>query len=269
MRLPFYRHCKELATKQSIIVLKKTLDCFAALAMTLILSACVATTATLPTSERLELVRLEKQQTLAKELETANLKLGSPAFIRVFKEEKTLEAWVEDNKTGRYALFKSYPICNFSGTIGPKLREGDLQAPEGFYLVTANQMNPWSAHHLSFNLGYPNKYDAAQGRTGSNLMIHGGCKSEGCYAMTDEAMEDIYLLTEGSIANGYPVPVHIFPFRMTSDNMVLNQKYIWADYWKNLKEGYDAFEITQIPPKAGHLGNKYVFQKPEYMTALF
>lgn len=235
----------------------------------LILSACVTTTATLPTSERLELVRIEKQQALANELEIANLKLGAPAFIRVFKYEKTLEAWVENEKTGKYELFKTYPICNFSGTLGPKLAEGDRQAPEGFYEIHANQMNPWSAHHLSFNLGYPNEYDTAHGRTGSNLMIHGGCKSDGCYAMEDTAMEEIYLLTENSIATGHAVPVHIFPFRMTPENMARGEKYVWADFWKNLKEGHDEFETAHIPPRAGQNHFKYVFQKPVFATTLF
>lgn len=230
----------------------------------LLLTACQSPQ--LPTSERLEIVRTQKQEALAQDLAAHDLEYGAPVFIRVFKEEKTLETWVQDGYNGRFAPYKSYKICNVSGTIGPKTREGDRQGPEGFYEVSANQMNPWSQHHLSFNIGFPNEFDTAQGYTGSALMIHGGCKSDGCYAMTDAAMEEIYLLTEASIAGGTPVPVHIFPFRMTPENMAKNDKYIWADFWHNLKEGHDAFETTSIPPKTRLSANRYIFTNPNQTT---
>ncbi|MCB1580882.1 MAG: L,D-transpeptidase family protein, partial [Alphaproteobacteria bacterium] len=174
----------------------------------LILSACAPQ---LPTSEKLEQIRLAKQDALATEITASGLTLGQPTYIRVFKSENLVETWVQDETTGRYAPFKTYPICNYSGLLGPKLMEGDRQAPEGFYTVTARQMNPWSQYHLSFDIGYPNAFDRALGHTGSNLMIHGDCKSDGCYALTDPAIEEVYLLTEASIREGHPVPVHIFP----------------------------------------------------------
>ena len=233
----------------------------------LFLSACAAQ---LPTSERLEKVRQEKQAALATEMNAQNLELGQAAFIRVFKYENTLETWVQDPATGRFVPYKSYPICNYSGTLGPKLQEGDKQSPEGFYTVGARQMNPWSQYQLSFNLGFPNEYDEALGRTGSALMIHGGCSSVGCYAMTDPVVEELYLLVEASIRAGHNVPVHVFPFRMTPPNMLARRGDQWMPFWENLKEGYDAFELTKIPPqisvRSGHSGAKYVIQRPKQQT---
>ncbi|MCB1650923.1 MAG: murein L,D-transpeptidase [Alphaproteobacteria bacterium] len=215
------------------------------------LSACAAQPAKLPTSERLVGVKGMRTASLRNAMLSQNLELGSPVYLRLFKKETLLEAWVKDGEDEQYSLFKKYPICNYSGKLGPKLKEGDRQAPEGFYWVGAQQMNPWSQHHLSFDLGYPNAYDAALGRTGSHLMVHGGCKSDGCYALTDDVIEDVYLMVEASIANGHGVPVHIFPFRMNESSLVLNQDARWSGFWENLKQGYDAFEETHIPPQIG------------------
>jgi murein L,D-transpeptidase YafK len=212
------------------------------------------------------MIRVQKQAALTKEMTEQGLELGNPAFIRVFKSENLVETWVQNKATGRMRPFKTYPICNYSGTLGPKIAEGDRQAPEGFYEISASQMNPWSQYHLSFNIGFPNGYDRAHRRTGSNLMIHGNCKSEGCYALTDPAIEEIYLLTEASIAGGHNVPVHIFPFRMTPRNMARHTDSKWLPFWQNLKEGYDAFELTQIPPeislKMTHTGAHYAVKMP-------
>lgn len=221
----------------------------------LFLSACASQG--LPTSEKLEAIRQQKQDRLATDMDAQGLELGQPAFIRVFKYENTLEAWLQNPKTKRFELYKTYPICNYSGTLGPKRREGDRQAPEGFYEIGAGQMNPWSQYHLSFNLGYPNEYDRAQGHTGSNLMIHGNCKSDGCFAITDNGIEDVYLIVEASIRAGHDVPVHIFPFRMTNYNMTMHYGDKWLPFWQNLKQGYDAFESTRIPPEIALAGHRY------------
>ena len=143
----------------------------------------------------------------------------APIFIRIFKEESELEIW-KLKSDGRFYHFKTYPICNWSGEIGPKLKEGDRQAPEGFYSVSREQMNPNSKYHLAMNLGFPNAYDKAHGRTGEFLMIHGKCKSAGCYAMTDALMEEIYAIARNSFLGGNDTfEVHAFPFRMTEANM--------------------------------------------------
>ena len=188
------------------------------------------------------------KHTLKQRLNALSAKMGDPVFIRIFKEEAILEVWI---RTGtRYEHLKDYIICASSGYLGPKLKEGDRQAPEGFYKVRKHQLNPNSKYHLSFNLGYPNRYDRLHERTGSFLMVHGNCVSIGCYAMTDKKIEEIYALVEQALKNGQKyVNVHAYPFRMTAENMDLYEGNIWYDFWTNLKEGYDYFEVEKLPPK--------------------
>lgn len=183
---------------------------------------------------------------------------SSPIFIRVFKEESELEVW-KARDDGRFYHFKTYPICNWSGELGPKERQGDKQAPEGFYTVAAHQLNPNSQFHVSFNLGYPNAYDRAHGRTGDFLMIHGKCKSAGCYAMTDALMEEIYGLAREAIKSGQQsFEVHAFPFRMTAENMARHKKSRWYPFWTVLKSGYDHFETHRLPPQVAVCERKYI-----------
>jgi murein L,D-transpeptidase YafK len=182
----------------------------------------------------------------------------SPLFVRIFKEESELEVW-KARDDGRFYHFKTYPICNWSGELGPKLQQGDKQAPEGFYTVATGQMNPNSGFHLAFNLGYPNAYDKAHRRTGEFLMVHGKCKSAGCYAMTDALMEEIYALARESFKGGQGTfPVHAFPFRMTEANMARHRTHKWHAFWQTLKEGYDHFEQARVPPTVAVCARKYV-----------
>lgn len=239
------------------------------LIVTALLCACQTTTTKLPSSERLIGVKGMRLSGLRNEMLAQNLELGEPTFIRIFKEEGILETWVKDTHTEQFTPFKQYEICKYSGNLGPKLKEGDGQAPEGFYNIGADQMNPWSEYHLSFNLGFPNEYDRAHHRTGSNLMVHGGCKSVGCFAITDDAMEEVYLMTEASIAAGNQVPVHIFPFRMTPKAMYEHSDSGWIEYWENLRIGYDAFERTKTPPEPRTEDHKYVFEEQDFKTASF
>ena len=195
---------------------------------------------------------------LVKALAAKKLRWGAPVFIRIFKEEKQLELWVDDGK--QFRLFKTWAICKFSGALGPKLKEGDGQAPEGFYFVPRARMNPHSRFHLSFNLGYPNAYDRASQRTGSALMVHGNCVSIGCYAMTDARIEEIYSLCDAALKNGQRFfRVHSFPFRMTEANMKRHGKSKWISEWRNLKTGYDWFEKTKQPPNVIVSGNIYSY----------
>lgn len=192
-------------------------------------------------------------------LAAKGLQQGAPMYVRVFKQESQLEVWLAD-AGGTYRLFRSYDICNWSGDLGPKLKEGDKQAPEGFYMVTPAQMNPNSSYYLSFNIGYPNAYDKALGRTGMHLMVHGGCRSAGCYAVTDEAVEEIFAIArESFVAGQREFPVHAFPFRMTEENLAFRQDSQWYGFWTNLKEGYDFFETYGRPPVVGVQGKRYVF----------
>ena len=178
--------------------------------------------------------------------------------MRIFKAESELEVW-KAKDDGRFYLFKTYPICSYSGGLGPKVEQGDRQAPEGFYLVSLDQMNPRSKYHLSFNVGFPNAYDRAYGRTGQNIMVHGDCTSAGCYAMTDAVVEEIFILAREALQGGQPAfQIQAFPFRMTAANMTAHKDDKWYDFWKNLKEGYDYFEISHLPPKIAVCEKRYL-----------
>jgi murein L,D-transpeptidase YafK len=175
------------------------------------------------------------------------LALGAPVFVRIFKREFELELWMK--RDGRFQRFAVYPICRWSGGLGPKLAEGDWQAPEGFYTVDAKALNPNSRWHRAFNLGFPNAFDRAHRRTGSYLMVHGGCGSIGCYAMTDAVIDEIWRVVTAALKQGQPrFHVHIFPFRMTKENLARRARARWETFWRDLKEGYDAFEATRLPP---------------------
>jgi murein L,D-transpeptidase YafK len=183
---------------------------------------------------------------------------GAPIFVRVFKEESELEIW-KARDDGRYYHFKTYPICMWSGELGPKVRQGDKQAPEGFYTITKRQMNPKSSFYLAFNLGFPNAYDRVHGRTGDFLMVHGKCTSAGCYAMTDGLVEEIYALARDQFDAGHDsFEVHAFPFRMTAENMARHKGNKWYPFWQALKEGYDHFEVARQPPAIAVCERRYV-----------
>jgi murein L,D-transpeptidase YafK len=193
------------------------------------------------------------------EIQAKNMDPNSPILIRVFKEEAELELW-KQNRDGQYALLKTYPICRWSGDLGPKKREGDRQAPEGFYTITPGQMNPNSNYYLAFNTGYPNAYDRAWGHTGSELMVHGDCSSRGCYAMTDEQIQEIYALARDSFFGGQKeFQFEAFPFRMTALNMARHRNNPNFAFWKMLKQGYDDFEATRQEPKVAFCEKRYLF----------
>jgi murein L,D-transpeptidase YafK len=188
-----------------------------------------------------------------------DMDLQSPILVRLFKQEAELEVWKQD-RSGRFALLKTYPICRWSGDLGPKVREGDRQAPEGFYSISPGQMNPQSAYYLSFNTGFPNAFDKALGRTGSQLMVHGDCSSRGCYAMTDEQIAEIYSLGRESFFGGQRAfQLQAYPFRMTPVNMAKHRSNPNMPFWKMIKEGYDHFEVTRQEPKVDFCEKKYVF----------
>lgn len=185
---------------------------------------------------------------------------SDPMLVRVFKEESKAEVWKKRKADGRYALLKTYDICRFSGKLGPKIKEGDKQAPEGFYQVTPAQMNPKSSYYLSFNIGFPNAYDRSLGRTGQHVMMHGDCLSAGCYAMTDDQMGEIYAMARESFRGGQKsFQFQALPFRMTAQNMARRRNDKNMAFWKNLKQGSDNFEVTKAEPKVDVCGKKYVF----------
>ncbi len=209
---------------------------------------------------------------LVNEMQKDGMSETSPIFIRVFKEESELEVWKQRND-GKYMLLKTYQICKWSGVLGPKVKEGDRQAPEGVYIVKPAQMNPNSNYYLSFNIGYPNEYDRAYGRTGSNLMVHGACSSAGCYSMTDEAAGEIFALARDAFKGGQTAfQIQAFPFRMTPENIARHRGDPNMDFWMNLKEGYDHFEVTRQVPTVNVCNKRYIFDadsggKPFIATA--
>jgi murein L,D-transpeptidase YafK len=228
----------------------------AALGAAVVLFGCNTDGVVLPMSDKAAQPLPEK---LVKEIESKNMDKESPILVRLFKEESELEVWKED-RTGHFALLKTYPICRWSGELGPKIKEGDRQAPEGFYNITPGQMNPNSQYYLSFDLGYPNAYDRAYGRTGAQLMVHGDCSSRGCYSMTDEQIAEIYALGRDAFFGGQKsFQVQAYPFRMTPQNLARHRNNPNIAFWKMLKKGNDHFEVSKLQPKVNVCEKRYVF----------
>ena len=196
---------------------------------------------------------------LAAELDKKNMPRESPILVRIFKEESEFEVW-KQNTDGKFALLKTYPICRWSGELGPKVKEGDRQAPEGFYTITPGQMNPTSNYYLAFNLGFPNAYDRANDHTGAFLMVHGDCSSAGCYAMTDEQIQEIYALGRDLFLGGQKsFQVQAYPFRMTALNLARHRTNPAMPFWRMIKEGNDHFEVTKKQPQVDVCEKRYVF----------
>ncbi len=192
-------------------------------------------------------------------LKAQGFELGAPVLVRIFKAEFELEIWLM--RDGRFQRFATYPICRWSGDIGPKFRHGDHQAPEGFYSVGTASLNPNSRWRRSFNLGFPNAFDQAHGRSGSFLMVHGGCSSIGCYAMTNAVIDEIWLIVTAALDHGQKAfQAQAFPFRMTEANFARQASHPHIGFWRDLQRGSDLFEETLLPPRAGVCGGRYVFE---------
>ncbi|MDB6137264.1 MAG: 2-dehydro-3-deoxyphosphooctonate aldolase, partial [Verrucomicrobiaceae bacterium] len=202
--------------------------------------------------QRLADLHHRRRSSLENNLQAAGFSLGSPAFIRVFKESSELELWLQKPGAAAFEPWRTYAIAKWSGTLGPKQKEGDGQAPEGFYSVARQRLNPGSKYHLSFNIGYPNAYDLAHGCTGGLIMVHGKNVSIGCFAMTDPVIEEIYLIVEAALAAGQAqVPVHSFPFRLTEERLAQARAEgsPWVEFWSTgLRPAWQAFEQTHMPP---------------------
>ncbi|MBN8648158.1 MAG: murein L,D-transpeptidase [Caulobacterales bacterium] len=212
---------------------------------------------TLPNSPRLEEVSKRISPSLIADLKKKNLQFGSPVFVRIYKKSNILELWIKGDRN--YKLYKTYNICTFSGNLGPKLKEGDRQAPEGIYWVSKSQLNPNSNYHLSLNLGYPNQYDRYYKRSGDALMVHGNCVSIGCYAITDRNIEEVYLLINAALKNGQDkVQFHILPFKPTKNNLIAYRYDKWAIFWNELAKIDLAFEKNFIVPKVSIKEGHYI-----------
>lgn len=212
----------------------------------------------IPSSDRSNNVVDLYSAILKKQFQRQGFTWGSPVFIRIFKVPSILEVWIK--KGTRFELFRTYSICKFSGKLGPKMKSGDHQSPEGFYNVLPGQLNPNSSYFLSFNLGYPNAYDKFHNRTGSALMVHGDCASVGCYAMTNARISEIYTLMHAAFENNQPmIQVQALPFALTDNNMIKLKNHAWYGFWSNLKKGYDFFEKNRFPPTVSVVDGEYRF----------
>ncbi len=212
----------------------------------------------LPDSDRAKTVRSTVWPKLQAELKDKGLKSNSQIYIRLFKDVSALEVWV---KAGRqYRLFKTYGICTYSGGLGTKTRSGDGKSPEGFYTIEPKQLNPVSNYYLAINVGYPNKLEQLKGYTGDAIMVHGHCASIGCYAMTDQRIEEIYTLVYKALEAGQQkIELDIFPFRMDNEHMHAYSQYSSLAFWKTMKPGYDLFEKNHVPPVVSIKGKEYAF----------
>lgn len=195
---------------------------------------------------------------LRHQVEKKGFSWGSPVFLRVFKKENVVELWMQI-EDGSFRMFRSYPICIYSGELGPKTQQGDKQSPEGFYNITRRSMNPRSRFHLSMDMNYPNAYDRQHGYTGNLLMIHGKCSSVGCYAMGDKQIQEIYSLVGVAFEHGQKsVPVHAFPFRLTANNLSMYRTHRWYAFWQMLMPGFNYFEATKRVPDMKVINGRYV-----------
>jgi len=176
-------------------------------------------------------------------------------FLRIFKEEQTIELWAKPEDINAYSFIKNYKFCSFSGVLGPKRREGDLQIPEGFYFI--NRFNPQSSHYLSLGINYPNKLDQEAGKKGAlggDIFIIGNCVSWGCIPTNQDNIKELYLIVVDTYSkNKTKAFVHIFPKKLNIENFInlknqFEENQELVSFWKNLKTGYDFFETTHTLP---------------------
>ncbi|MDX8477913.1 murein L,D-transpeptidase family protein [Mesorhizobium sp. VK24D] len=228
-----------------------------ALALTATLAGCVSTVSTVLEVENKAVQPMSSK--LLAEMAKKGMTAQDPILVRIFKDESELEVWKRD-RSGKYALLKTFPMCRWSGKLGPKTKTGDRQAPEGFYNVSAGMLNPNSQYYLSFNLGYPNRLEKALGYTGEAIMVHGACSSSGCFALTDEGVAEIYTIAREALKGGQTAfQVQSLPFHMTPENMARNRSNPNFEFWTNIKQGYDYFEVTKREPKVSACGRHYAF----------
>lgn len=214
--------------------------------------------ADVPSSSRSAAAIERTESNLRRDLELIDLELGTPIFIQITKIPGELTVFAR-TKRGNFKPFRTYPICAYSGGLGPKKKQGDHKSPEGFYKIKPSQMNPSSSFHLSFNLGYPNALDRSKGYTGDFLMVHGSCVSIGCYAMTDPVIEEIWtLMTAAFEAGQSEIDVHIFPYRMNWPMRIIPFNHPDYAFWRTLKPAWKAFSITERPPRTSAASGRYV-----------
>ena len=200
-----------------------------------------------------------KEVKLSERLQSVGFSLGNQVHLMAFKESRELEIWIK-KEDGKFGLFDVLPICAFSGTLGPKLAEGDRQTPEGFYYIRPRDLHPDSAYHLALDIGFPNIVEQRKGWTGSLIRIHGSCESIGCYSMGDHGVETIYLLAEHCFLrrSGF-ITFGAYPFRPTAERLAAEEGHVWHEFWTNIAGSYTQFMRFKRRPEAIYLGNRYFF----------
>ena len=210
-----------------------------------------------------------KSDTLQKQFEAKGLQWPARyIYIRSFKFDGQLEVWVKNETKQPFKLFKSYKICALAGTLGPKRMQGDYQVPEGFYYI--NEFNPNSNYYLSLGLNYPNQSDKILSdlmKPGGDIYIHGSCVTVGCIPVTDQQIDELYILSAYAKNSGQDyIPVHIFPIRYNTKRSVdylaglTKTDAQLKSFSDNLEKVYDHFEIThQLPVIMTNTGGEYIY----------
>jgi murein L,D-transpeptidase YafK len=195
---------------------------------------------------------------LSKAFEEKGLKLGSPVFIRVYKQTSEMELWIE--KGSRYVLFKTYGICRWSGGLGPKYYEGDRQSPEGLYRITSADLIVNARWDRAMNINYPNSFDVMNGRSGSGILIHGKCGSIGCFAIQDRNVEEVYAAVREALKGGQAyIPVLSLPFRFASLAPSKQDTRQMSEFWSDLRRADLLFARDRLPPAAWICDGRYYF----------
>ena len=200
----------------------------------------------------------EREIDLAKEFSEKGLKLGSPVFLRVYKQTSEMELWVQQGP--RYELFKIYKICRWSGGLGPKFYEGDRQSPEGLYRITTSDLIVNQRWDRAMNINYPNNFDQVNGRGGSSILIHGGCGSIGCFAIQNQNVEEVYGAVRAALRNSQAyVPVLTLPFRYSALAPEKEDTLHMSEFWSDLRRADLLFERDKLPPIAWICDGRYYF----------
>jgi murein L,D-transpeptidase YafK len=195
---------------------------------------------------------------LSKAFEEKGLKLGSPVFIRAYKQTSEMELWVE--KGARYVIFKTYGICRWSGGLGPKYYEGDRQSPEGLYRITSADLIINARWDRAMNINYPNSFDVMNGRTGSSILIHGKCGSIGCFAIQDQNVEEVYAAVRAALEGGQAyIPVLSLPFRFAGLAPSKEDTRQMSEFWADLRRADLLFDRDRLPPSAWICDGRYYF----------
>ncbi len=226
------------------------------------LALCVASFQDATAARRIERsqapVVAARESLLAAEFAAKDLKLGSPVFIRIYKNTSRMELWVQQG--ARYALFKTYGICRWAGGLGPKMHEGDNQSPEGLYHISSEDLIVNPRWHRAMNINYPNRFDVMNGRGGSGILIHGKCASVGCFAIQDANVEEVYDAVRAALHNGQArIPVLALPFSFAKYAPAVEDTAKMNDFWSDLRRADILFDRDRLPPTAYVCDGRYYF----------